>query len=124
MKNIPVKIKEIIRMKAESDWSDDFEMQFDVVEKQSSAYKSIESMKSNCTNNIVFKKVLKKACDEWSDDFEMQLDTIKTQLECAMKLAQFSEQTGDKSFEFKEDSQETWTDEDMQMYFYRVNGAG
>jgi len=124
MKNIPVKIKAIIKMKAESEWPDDFEMQYDVVEKQSSAYKSIESMKSSCTNNVVFNKTLKKACEEWSDDFEMQLHTIKNQLEAAMKMAQFSDLTGDKCFELKEEGQDEWTDEDMQMYFYRVNGAG
>jgi len=120
MKGISDEIKSVIKQAAEEEWPGNFVMQLHVVEEQLEAFVSIDALKENNTDNAVFQTVMKKAVEDWPDDYVMQLDTIKEQLAAAVKLANFSDLTGDKCFEFTEVEQEAWTNEDMQMLFYRM----
>jgi len=123
MKGISDEIKAVIKKSAEKEWPDDFVMQLDMVEEQSKAFVSIDGLKENNADNTVFQTVMKKAVEEWPDDYNMQLHTIKDQLGAAVKLAKFSDLTGDKCFEFTDDEQEAWSYEDMQVYFYRIKNS-
>ncbi|MDX8396921.1 MAG: hypothetical protein R8K49_01225 [Mariprofundaceae bacterium] len=123
MKGVPTEIKAAIRKMAESEWPGDFTMQLHLVTEQFEAFKSVDALKSEVGESQTFKIALNNALEDYSEDYVMQLHVLKEQLSAAIKLAEFSGLTGDKCFEFKDNDDEAWTDKDMQMYFYRVDGG-
>jgi len=118
-KRIPSEIKQVVRIRAESESPEDFAMQLEIVERQLAAYRSIEKLTAACGNHSAFNQILNSARETYSDDFAQQLQMINSEIETAAKQAGSSEPTGDRCFE-----PGGWSDEDIQMLFYRIDGMG
>jgi hypothetical protein len=77
---------EKIKSLSKQEWSDDFEMQLDFIQRQK---KAIEKLKSHSPIDISeddFQIIREKGRNEWSDDFEMQLDYEQRQVESLRRL--------------------------------------
>ena len=119
-KRIPSEIKQAVRIRAESESPEDFAMQLEIVERQLTAYRSIEKLTAACGNHAAFDQIVNRANEAYPDDFAQQLQAINSEIETmAEQKNNPSEPTGDRCFE-----SDDWSDEDMQMLFYRIDGMG
>lgn len=58
--------------------------------------------------------IKRNAEKEWLGDFVMQLDTIRSQLDAAVKLAEYIDLSSGSSFKkAKKKAPDTWYDEEM-----------
>jgi hypothetical protein len=87
--DLPPDIKQQIRLHAESEWPDDFEMQKHVVDSQSAAYWQLQALATADGDNLIIKQALTHAAAEWSDDLEMQLHTAQDQIGSAHAFFSF-----------------------------------
>jgi hypothetical protein len=120
--DLPPDIKQQIRLHAESEWPDDFEMQKHVVDSQSDAYWQLQALAVADGDNLIIRQAIAHAASEWIDDFEMQLHTAQNQIASAQaffsfKLPGVPEQVMDK---IRAKAVADWPDDrEMQMHTLR-----
>ena len=76
---IPVKIERAIKVRAETKWPSNYEMQVYTVKNQKSAYKEIMNWATKNRKSHA-KKIKAAAETKWPGNYEMQWYTIKNQI--------------------------------------------
>lgn len=82
--------KKIIRVKAATEWPDDFEMQRHVIQEQmEAAEKMIHYQQNLDMTNEVVGTCLRKSISEWPEDFSMQVHVFEGQIEAASTFFEY-----------------------------------